>query len=324
MGEIKIQGKRVRIEGGPSLIDFQAFQRSLLAAVETTVGDEAKFSRFRGAVGGARPESLRDNVSSFARTFRARIDRTPEYQANGVTVPGGPGRVDGLGVPINETLCKLAELGDPALRALIENPRNCAGAQPSTSYPQLWGVTQMEFVQWAGNVHGSLTRNVGEVNGVYGINWVEAAAPGVPLFRSSVDLRASHTIEQWLSELKPPSWRAMARQGLVPPLREKLVQQGSVLFEQKCQQCHAVQPELTAPSANGYSFWKVNVTPQKELGTDAKALEVARRVGTIAARNPSADRHHVRRYFLRQLSAQRCADSNAESGRNRDAGRGSR
>jgi hypothetical protein len=274
-GEISIQGKRIRIDGGPSLIDFYAFQKTLLAAVQTTVSDEARFNRFATAAAPADPESLRGPLTKFSRTFGARLARTPEYQANGITVPGGPGRVDGLGTPINETLCKLAELGSPTLRELIENPQNCAGGQPSTSYPQLWGVPHMEFVQWAGNVHSALGRNVGEVNGVFGTNWVEAGPLGLPRLRTSADLHASHKFEEWLTQLKPPSWREMAQDGVVPALRDDLVQRGSGIFAEKCQQCHAVQPEFTPPGVGGYRYWKVNVTPANEVGTDPGALEVA-------------------------------------------------
>lgn len=274
-GEVSIQGKRIRIEGGASLVDFITFQNSLLAAVEATVADDARFTRFATAVSATPAEVLRGRLTKFSRTFGARLRRTPEYQVNGVTIVGGPARVDGLGAPINETLCKLAELGNPVLRALVEDPRNCAGAQPPVSYPQLWGVTHMEYVQWAGNVHAALGRNVGEVNGVFGNNWIETGALGLPRFRSSADLYASHTIEEWLAELKPPSWRQMAGQGLVPALREDLVQKGAGLFAEKCQQCHAVQPEFTAPDAKGYRYWKVNVTPAAELGTDPRAVEVA-------------------------------------------------
>jgi hypothetical protein len=274
-GEIAVQGKRIRIDGGASLIDFYAFQKELLAAVETTLSDEPRFNRFAAAVASTPAESMRGPLTKFSRNFAARLARTPEYQVNGVTSPGGPGRVDGLGTPVNETLCKLAELGDPALRRMIENPQNCAGGQPSTSYPQLWGVPHQEYVQWAGNVHSSLGRNVGEVNGVFGTNWVDRGPLGLPRFRTSADLHASHEIEKWLTELRPPSWRAMARDGMVPPLREDLVQKGAGLFAERCQRCHPVQPEFTSPDIAGYSYWKINVTPVKEIGTDPGALEVA-------------------------------------------------
>jgi hypothetical protein len=273
MGQIKINDKPVLIEGGASLIDFFAFQGTVQDAVVKTLADGARFDRFAAKIPGAKSD-LRNHVADFARRFGERLARTPEYQKDGKTVHGGPGRLDGLGTPVNETLCKLAELGSPLLRSQIEDPTNCAGGQPANSFPPLWGVTNMEYVQWAGNVHHSLGRNMGEVNGVYGINWVEVGTLGVPRLRTSADVHASHAIEEWLSHLRAPKWQDLANTGLVRPLDPQRVARGESLFAEKCESCHADKPELTPPDSSGYRFWKINVSGLDEVGTDPEALTV--------------------------------------------------
>jgi hypothetical protein len=274
-GQVKIKDKPIVIEGGASAIDLYAFQGALQAAVAKTLADDARFDRFAAKVSGSKKEELRGHVADFARLFGERLARTPEYEKDGKTIHGGPGRLDGLGTPINETLCKLAELGSSFFRSQIEDPSNCAGGQPANSFPPLWGVTNMEFVQWAGNVHHSLGRNLGEVNGVYGVNWVEAGTLGVPRFRTSGDVHASHAIEEWLSHLRAPKWQDLASTGLVRPLDPARVTRGQGLFSEKCASCHAAEPELTPPDASGYRFWKVNVSSLDEVGTDPEALTVA-------------------------------------------------
>jgi hypothetical protein len=268
-GQIKVRGRSIRIDGGASLIDFPAFQRALLAAARRTLDDPNRFALFAASVGVADDVALRQNLGKFVRRFGERLTRSdPEYVEAGQRVLSGPGRLDGLGAPVNETLCKLAELGDPILRALIEKPENCATAQPAASIPHIWGAPQQEFVQWGGNVHVSLGRNVGEVQGVYGTNWVESVL-GVPVFRTSANFESSHAIETTLKDLRPPSWRAMATDGLLPPLDEDLVQRGAALFERECESCHATRPALTPPSEQGYRYWKVNVS---DVGTDPRLL----------------------------------------------------
>jgi hypothetical protein len=271
--ELTLQRKTVRIEGGPPMIDFTGFTLAVLASVKATLKDTAKFERFARGAGAADRAALRAHLSTFATWFEKRTERNAEYSENGVTVHWGPGRIDGLSNPINETVCKLAELGDAKLRAAIEIPGNCVPGQPAASIPHLWGETKLEFVQWVANVHSSLGRNVGEVDGVFGHSWVEADSQGKPVFRSSADMRASHILEGWLSQLKPPKWKTMAGQGLVPPLDDKLVTRGAAVYEQRCQQCHSINPDLTAPNAAGYRYWKVNMSTVDEVGTDPTQIK---------------------------------------------------
>lgn len=278
-GEIKVNGRAIRIEGGAGLVDLARFQDALLDAVRKTVADTSKFARFAATVraGSAAPAdpSLADRLASFALRFGERLARNPGFRADGKTIEWGPGRIDGLGTPTNETLCKLAELGSDFYRGLIEDYDNCTPGQPPASLPALWGVTYMEYVQWTGNVHSALGRNVGEVQGVYGTNWVEAGTLGIPRFRSSANVRASHTIEGWLATLEAPNWSALAAKGLLPALDPSRVQRGSAIYAAKCQSCHAVQPELTPPNDAGYRYWRVGVYTADEVGTDRALLEVS-------------------------------------------------
>jgi mono/diheme cytochrome c family protein len=133
----------------------------------------------------------------------------------------------------------------------------------------------MEFVQWTGNTHSSLGRNVGEVTGVYGTNWVEIDAEGRPAFRSSARYDGFRAVEGWLRDLKAPRWRELAARGILPPLDEARVTRGAAIYADRCQGCHAVQPELTAPDSAGYKYWKVGVFSEEEVGTDTALIDAA-------------------------------------------------
>jgi mono/diheme cytochrome c family protein len=266
--ELQIGRSKVRIDGGPSALDLVAFERELLAAVEQTRNEPARWSRFVKRVRPRDPDDLAVRYARFARDLQARFARNTEYIENGQEIAGGPGRLDGLGRPSNDTLCELAELGDPAFRAIFANPANCRGAHPPTSIPHLWGMGQQEFVQWRGHVHSAIGRNIGQLNGTYGQNWVEADANGRPSFRTSADLRTLHAIEDQFELLRAPRWRELAAQRIVAPLDEGLVARGAPLYAQYCASCHPTQPELTEPSATGNRYWRVTVMTPAETGTD--------------------------------------------------------
>jgi len=272
--EIEVGGKRLRIDGAPSLVDLPRFQERLLAAVDATLADETKLERFAERVGAPDAADIEARLSLFSRAFHQRLNRNGELVTNGKTIVSGPGRLDGLGGPTNETLCELADLGSARLRSVMEKPENCRGGHPASSYPHVWGITREEYVQWAGNVHNSLGRNLGQANGVFGQNWVDEDSFGRPVFRTSADVVALHQIERWYDSLEAPSWADLARRKVLPAINRESAARGAALYAHHCDSCHAVTPRLTPPSALGYSFWQVGVFGLDEVGTDPGVLAV--------------------------------------------------
>src|SRR5205085_3357120 len=51
--ELEFSGNRIRVDGGPSLLDFQSFIEAVDGALTATLNDGAKFDRFASKVLGA-------------------------------------------------------------------------------------------------------------------------------------------------------------------------------------------------------------------------------------------------------------------------------
>ena len=236
--EISVNGQRLRIDGGPSLTDFQSFIEALDDALEATAANPAKFDRF-----AARVLDGRDTPYNRAQ-LRAALDRLVAWndtvdRANETPLRYGPARVDAFGHIYNKV-------------ALFANPDPAAPPPPMpadapVSFPFLWNTHQHDRVQWNGVAenkvirglgafdYGALGRNTGQVIGVFG-DVVTAPNPGLKGYRSSVQTRYLEALESVLSRLKPPAWPV----ALMGPIDQALVREGQAIFARDCQSCHAI------------------------------------------------------------------------------------
>lgn len=241
-----LAGRKVLVEGAPTLADLQALNVGLANAMcsmdhrtikkrgdkpEIVKAADAQFDRFakrvlKDAYTPASKAALFDQVKQQrlrihrrnVRNYSKKTDIFPAY---------GKGRLDALGAILNEV----------AVFATKETD-NVYPANAPVSYPFLWGTPQSDVVQWNGAVDnqrfglGPLARNVGEVVGVYGHVAVSPVGEGVafaarakkrdaglapPLvntdrggqlngYDSSVMMRNIGAIEHWLSSLRAPKW----------------------------------------------------------------------------------------------------------------------
>jgi hypothetical protein len=249
-------GRTVTVDGGPSLVDFQAFIEAVDAALTATRADPAKWERFaakvlpraadqaRGARNRALLEAAVDKLIAWEKE-NARLNRTPSRY--------GYGRLDAFGHIFNK-VSQLAvyRMPAPAPRA-TPNP-----ADAPVSYPFLWDIYRQSRLQWNGIIksaddkgkaqrldlgggrfldYGALGRNAGEVIGVFGdVNIPEK--PGLGGLPSSIDMNNLDRLEAVLRKLEPPRWPAGF--GALDPTR---VEAGRALYEQKgCKGCHTIEP----------------------------------------------------------------------------------
>jgi cytochrome c2 len=270
-GLLEINGRQVLIEGGASLFEIRKFEDELISSVDATLKSRAKFNRFVSELGVTDAALLRKNLELFHNEFGGWVKRNHTYlDRNKKEVEFGPGRIDGLGGPTNDLICRLTDrLGVEPLKAALTDLNNCRSSQPATSLPHLWGITQMEFVQWNGAVHSSLGRNFGQSTATYGKNWVEMGAGGKPKFQSTAHVENLYTLERLYDKLTSPSWESLVAAGLAESLDPVRLAKGEKLYSQHCLSCHAVQPQSTAPNSFGNSYWKVEVFPASTIGTDA-------------------------------------------------------
>ena len=281
--QIEYGAKQQRVDGGPSLFDFQSFiemiDRSLHAtlgsATASDIAGQAKWNRFAIAVFacvklqngcqkvGAR--LTRDTPANRVKlkTELARLvaweDRVEHLNATPLRY--GYGRVDAFGHIFNKIALFNGATSPTA------NP-----ADAPVSYPFLWDIYRHDKLQWNGIVQssrihlgahdldiGALGRNTGEVIGVFGDVAVRKDA-GLAGYKSSIWADNLENLERQLMALKAPAWPT----AMLGPSGGDITQ-GRQIFATRCASCHATQPgkapynvhmiPLTAASPNGTDPW---------------------------------------------------------------------
>lgn len=244
----------IHIDGAPTLADFNQMNLDLVAALQATLTDPAKFDRFAAAVlsGDASENAkaaLRGELQSQTDELHTRneINKTPVHY--------GFARIDAIGFIFNQTLSTLPGI-----------PENAKPSDAPASYPFLWGTDQSDVVQWTGfaanlSGAGTLIRNGGEVIGVYGKVLLTEAST----YESSLMVDNLGNIENWVRELNSPGWPG----DVFPKIDATKASAGQALFAASCAQCHQVIPRDQAIK----TAYKAVITPIAEIGTDSTELD---------------------------------------------------
>lgn len=298
-GEVSYAGKPIRIDGGPSLFDYQSFIEALDKAMVATRDDPAKWGRFAKAVLGQR-DTPRNRTQLLGAVNRWLEWEERVEKMNDTPLRYGPGRVDAFGHIYNKV----------ALFSGAANPTPNPADAP-VSYPFLWDIYRHDKLQWNGIAtnsrlklggsryldYGALGRNSGEVIGVFGD---VVARPGNSLrgYHSSIWADNLIRLETQLARLRAPAWPAAF--GALDDTDEKraMLGEGRRVFGERCQSCHAPQSgtapykvtmvPLTANSPNGTDPWmacnaityrtstgRLKGTPKGYLGSGEKFGEEA-------------------------------------------------
>ncbi len=233
-GQMSYGGKTIRVDGAPTLADFQALNEHLLAALKETRETPDKWARFVQTLGVEDADALAKLREDFDRQI-AWYDKLEKKNASPLRY--GPGRLDAQGHILNKVSLVLG-VSDQ----LMDFPSDAPA-----SYPFIWNATQQDFIQWNGIVQnhdpvvirgnktdfGALGRNVGEVIGVFGE--VDASRPALKGYTSSVRLDNLIQIERQIGRLHSPRWPAE-----FPPIDDTLKAKGAALYDAQCAGCHSV------------------------------------------------------------------------------------
>lgn len=202
--ELVYQGQRLRIDGGPTLADFQGFFVSFNRALIATRDDPAKFARFAAAA--LREANTPANRGLLKSALGTLVDwQLRVEQANETPLAYGFARLDAFGHIFNKVLLKLRAPGQP-----YRNPSDAP-----VSYPFLWNTHQQDKVQWNGIAPnsalgpleiGALGRNVGEVTGVFADLTLLPFGPAINGYTTSARVGNLVLLEKQLASLKPPAW----------------------------------------------------------------------------------------------------------------------
>lgn len=272
--EIQVKGVRHRIEGGPALVDFEAFLRDLRASVGKVRGEAAAFDAFAAEVLGAggtaaAKQVLMRDLAAWEGRFSLIVDRS----LGGTS--WGTGRLDAISMIFNR-LAGL-DISPAGPDGVIEG--NIAAADAPVRYPFLWDSARQDLTQWPGIAPNGdwvlgLVRNVGEVYGVFGDFHPTPDAQAVMKVdyatRNSANLRGLRALERLIEILEPPKYPW--------PVDEALAAQGRELFgtgaQQKgaCWSCHGAVPGT--PRLFNPATWD---TKLMDVGTDNRQYRVLRR-----------------------------------------------
>ena len=220
--QLNYKGTGIRIDGAPTLADHFQLIDDLVAALQATVNDDAKFERFAAKVKGHDAQGLREEVRKAATALATRqnADRSDH--------PYGFARLDAFGAIFNQVL-----------GADIDHHQNYQPANAPVSFPFIWDTPQSDLVQWNGAAPnagvGILARDVGEVLGVFGAVSV-THREGLKGYASSLDVVALGQIEKALEGLWSPQWPAQ----FLPPIDTAKAARGQAIYQQQCVGCHAL------------------------------------------------------------------------------------
>jgi len=260
VGELNYKGKHVRIDGGHSLFDPQAYFQAANAAVQATLTDSAKFDRLASRLGAASPEAK--------AKLRERLERQAaaiyQYatQSSATVSPWGPGRIDALTMIQNRVTANTTGL-------LANTSTPIASVKP----PFLWNAPQGLWTQWAAIIQDPLARNFGETMGVYMPINLKAKTPADGLFESNAALPELQRVEHQLERLAPPSWP----EDVFGKIDRDKAKKGKALFMVLCSGCHNAWPYTwSEPNKYGKRFVLVGLVPQSYVGTDRTQAEAVR------------------------------------------------
>ena len=258
-GQIQYKDIEMRIEGGPTLADFEAFNEDLVAALSATYQEQAKFDRFSRKVLGF--EATANQVSNLRQALLKQTEvletRNLVNRPNDQQPRYGFSRLDAIGAIFNQILANFNGL-----------PTEGRAADAPVSYPFLWGTHQSDVVQWPGFAPngpasiGALIRNGGEVLGVYGqLNIPDNA--NIKHYSSSLDIPNLGELEKWVAELRSPAWPSE----YLPPIDPVVAAKGQLHFEKHCVACHQI-----VDRADEGKMYKAVLTPLSDVGTDPTEL----------------------------------------------------
>lgn len=275
--EIRYKDTGYRVDGAPTHADVQGFLSDMVASLQKTHDDSAKFDRFAKAVLATKDTaaSRAELKAELAKSIKIRVGYNLRNFVGFDPKQTGPsplthyGRLDAVDSIVNEVYWRSVRNPDLNNPTIVARP-----ADALVSYPFLWDTPQSDLVEWLGVAKSggpggifSLSRNTGEVLGVFGdFEIPDPPSTFKPGYPSSVKFAQLKELEALMTTLWSPLWPSD-----FPKIDEAAAKKGEALFRAKlngkpsCQQCHAVI-KRDDPKR------KV-IAKMDDVGTDTRAYE---------------------------------------------------
>lgn len=262
----------VRIDGGPALHDLTDqhpgyFAGDLGASMLATSINPFKFYRFcRSAIPNDPIVFCARLWGQFSLATMNIFGQTAVDQWRGLyPVEEGYGRTDALGRIANNTFAT----------NLNQLPSNYKVANAPVSYPPVWDIWKLDWVQYTGSVTQPMARNIGESLGTgakyYLLDTYNRVVSRDARYETSASIAGLNRIENALRDLTPPEWP----ESVFGKIDRDKAEAGKHLFYEHCYRCHGpfyptcAQMHIQAPLKQGTgSHWVTKMIPLDIIGTD--------------------------------------------------------
>jgi len=267
VSQIRFRGINIQIDGGPAKVDFSRLIKALDLAMVATLKDKVKFERFANKVHAhsknklfntkllkrwaakrtPNKQSLKLKLKQFSRKWSLYVEQSRS------NTQWGPGRNDAFNMIFN----KLGALN-------LGIAKNSVRPDAPVNYPQLWGASYHNKVQWNGSVKNTepfarLGRNVAQVLGVFGNVRLEKTNFARRYYISSIRRINLLRLEASIRTLYSPVWP----QQLFGPINKVTAAKGKMLYQQHCASCHKVISRRAQ-----HRNIKIRMIPVHKVGTD--------------------------------------------------------
>ena len=280
--QIAVSGQPIRIDGGPAFADFGRYLIDLDTATLAVLAKPDAFDAFATEVLGsgaseAAKAVLRADLTVWSTRYHLIVGQSlPTDQL------WGAARLDAVSMILNRVTG--LDVGGAPTYAI---PENIVAAGAPTRYPFLWNASRQDHTQWPGfapngNDFFALSRNLGEVYGVFGLFHPELGTGSVAtlfnrnyLVHNSGNFAGLQTLETLIKRIGPPAWQW--------PVDQTLAARGKTIYasvktgpaNKSCNDCHGITINY---SIEHFGNW---VTPVQNVGTDRAEWRVlARQVAT--------------------------------------------
>ncbi|SFV17306.1 hypothetical protein SAMN05192541_12813 [Bradyrhizobium arachidis] len=303
-GHLEYKNVSIRFDGGPAMVNLGEVERAVGLSIGYTLILPWRFERFASKLEQIKGQSVdRNQLRSDLELALQKIKKQKAETDRLLTGQGvadldeGFGRLDALNRIGNQVFYSnlldplTGELSEPLLKG------NFARHDAPVSFPPIWDTPYFLWAQYDASVLNELVRNAGEALGVSAKINMSAAAPGRPLFASSIRLSDIARFEELLRGTDPfssedaggrkftglvaPRWKDAQEKFRGDPawaIDEKLVEQGRDLYRAHCFECHRgpVNDAAFDKKWPEDSFWRAE-NPDRSAKSEKNWVEVGGR-----------------------------------------------
>ena len=294
-GSIRYQGKSIRFDGGPGMVDLKKLESATGLSILSTVIVPGRFGRFAARVLGPDPspedlDKLKKDLWAVGKyLFLQKILYDKTIKGNGQKdTEEGYGRLDALNRIGNQVFYT-----DLATAGLSGFEKNLHADDAPVSFPPIWTVPWFLWAQYDASIEQPMIRNAGEALGVYALVNLSPDNPSEALFRSTVAVENLDRIETMLrgpdlsgeepafGGLQPPKWPSKFFKEDAWKIKPERVEKGRALYAEICVECHLgpVNDPAFEKQYKDKSFWSSKRWSPGPWNDKSKVLDPIQKVG---------------------------------------------